>query len=624
MKKILSLILASLLACGLHGQVANTGHAADAGSVAADSGGDIVGPASSTNNAFARFSGTTGKLLQDTPDLTYSSPTMSVPDGFVVSSAGSIGLTAGGSNKSVTLTPSGTGVTRLVGQSTIGPASFTANIGSANTSTTEKSAFINLNTTTFPSLPRITTTDYGTGLIIAGTDAVGANLYLTSYGNNSVFRTDSFGGTAASPSAVTSGMQLGGTQARGYDGTSLGLAAGVVVYAVEDFTTGAHGANFTVRTTAKTTTSFATKLTLTDAGNLLLGSNATTTGAGNSNGVIQLASTSATDGLAIGTRAAEVIYRTGNDALRTDSSWTVAGNLIPNNGVIIGGAGNMTITAGTGASRTLTLQTTTSGSTATNAVVFDASQNAAFTGNITQSASKTINGNLRLDNSANLATLQNTLSSTLGFDFRNNGNNSHLLVNSSGLTFGAANTTTAITGAAGNMTITAGTGASRTLTLQTTTAGGTATNALVIGAAQTVTSYANVATAGAGLVAVRAAGRVTAQSAANASISTFTVGAADGSFEVSANMNVTASTALATTLTCTYTDESNTARTMIFPVAQLAGTFITAGAITGTGAWETPTLHIRCKAATAITILTSAGTFTGVTYTAEGIIKQTN
>lgn len=137
-----------------------------------------------------------------------------------------------------------------------------------------------------------------------------------------------------------------------------------------------------------------------------------------------------------------------------------------------------------------------------------------------------------------------------------------------------------------------------------------------------LTTYRNVVTAGWGTPAIYAAGRVTAQSAANASIATYTVGAADGSFEISANMNVTASTTLVTTLTCTYTDEASAARTMVMPVTQLSGSFIAAGAITGTGAWETPVMHIRCKAATAITILTSAGTFTGVTYSAEGIIKQ--
>lgn len=138
-----------------------------------------------------------------------------------------------------------------------------------------------------------------------------------------------------------------------------------------------------------------------------------------------------------------------------------------------------------------------------------------------------------------------------------------------------------------------------------------------------VTLMNAVTSAGYGVPSIYSAGRVLAQTAANPTIATFTVGAADGSFEVSANMNPTVVTALATTLTCTYTDESNTARSMIFPVSQLSGSFIAAGAITGTGAWETPVMHIRAKAATVITILTSAGTFTSVQYTAEGIIKQT-
>ena len=60
-------------------------------------------------------------------------------------------------------------------------------------------------------------------------------------------------------------------------------------------------------------------------------------------------------------------------------------------------------------------------------------------------------------------------------------------------------------------------------------------------------------------------------------------------------------------------------------MAQLAGAFITGGLITnvtGTGPYESPVMHIRCKTATAITIRPSAGTFTSVTYNAEGIIKQ--
>lgn len=128
-----------------------------------------------------------------------------------------------------------------------------------------------------------------------------------------------------------------------------------------------------------------------------------------------------------------------------------------------------------------------------------------------------------------------------------------------------------------------------------------------------------------GTPVVVATGRVIAVSTQSILISTFSVGAADASFEVSANMNVTASTTLATTLTCSYTDESNAARVMVFPVASLSGSFVAAGAITGAGAtvWETPVMHIRAKAGSTILIQNTAGTFSGVTYTAEGIIKQT-
>jgi hypothetical protein len=135
--------------------------------------------------------------------------------------------------------------------------------------------------------------------------------------------------------------------------------------------------------------------------------------------------------------------------------------------------------------------------------------------------------------------------------------------------------------------------------------------------------YNGIATTGIGVVPVLGVGRVTAQSAANASIATYTAPASDGSYEVSMNLNVTAVTVMSASLNCDYTDESNTARTMILPVQSLAGNFITGGLVTATGPYETPAMHIRVKASTQIKLYTSAGTYTGVTYTAEGVIKQT-
>lgn len=118
-------------------------------------------------------------------------------------------------------------------------------------------------------------------------------------------------------------------------------------------------------------------------------------------------------------------------------------------------------------------------------------------------------------------------------------------------------------------------------------------------------------------------GRSTGQTAAVASVATYTLGGSDASYEVSANVLVTTSSAEAFTVTCAYTDESNTARTQTMPFVLLAGT--TAAAINfGQGAvpYEGIPIHLRCKASTTITIATT-GTFTGATYNVEGIIKQT-
>jgi len=156
-------------------------------------------------------------------------------------------------------------------------------------------------------------------------------------------------------------------------------------------------------------------------------------------------------------------------------------------------------------------------------------------------------------------------------------------------------------------------------------AGGT----LTVGGATTltgrITTYNAVASAGEGVAPIRGAANITAQTT-NATITSYANPAADADYEVSAQMSVTASTTLTTTLTVTYTDVANVSRTMILPVAGVSGTYVAAGAITGAGAtiWHTPVTHIRAKASTTITILTSAGTFTGVTYSASGVIKKTS
>lgn len=137
-----------------------------------------------------------------------------------------------------------------------------------------------------------------------------------------------------------------------------------------------------------------------------------------------------------------------------------------------------------------------------------------------------------------------------------------------------------------------------------------------------VTNYNGVATAGWGLPSIYANGRVTAQSAANASVSSYTVGAADGSFEVQGLVNVTASTTHSFSMTVAYTDEDSVAQTATFVFQKNDGsTTTTITDTTSTGPYYSSMLRIRAKASTSITVATS-GTFTSVTYNAEAGIKQ--
>lgn len=143
-----------------------------------------------------------------------------------------------------------------------------------------------------------------------------------------------------------------------------------------------------------------------------------------------------------------------------------------------------------------------------------------------------------------------------------------------------------------------------------------------VGIISKVAIYNGVTTAGWGIPSIQAAARFAAQTAAKASVAAYTVGAADGTFEVSANVLVTTATTHNFTITVAYTDESNVARTLTLSFSQLTGTFLTAITnVTGAGPYEGVPLHIRAKASTSITIATT-GTFTTVTYNVDGLIKQ--
>ncbi len=122
-------------------------------------------------------------------------------------------------------------------------------------------------------------------------------------------------------------------------------------------------------------------------------------------------------------------------------------------------------------------------------------------------------------------------------------------------------------------------------------------------------------------LAVVATGRSTGQTGAVASIATYTVPAADHSYLISGNVNVTTYTAGTITLQCDYTDEGNTARTFTFTVSTLTGTLGTT--VGAAGPAEGIPVHIRCKASTAITIRTTVS-LANFTYNVEGAVTLIN
>lgn len=201
--------------------------------------------------------------------------------------------------------------------------------------------------------------------------------------------------------------------------------------------------------------------------------------------------------------------------------------------------------------------------------------------------------------------------------FRNNGNNTRVTIYRDG------NTGFGVTVPTAKIHIAAGTATASTAPLKFTT--GTLLGTPEAGAIEFLTDgyYATTTTNSVRrMIVAGSTGRATGQTAANASVATYTLGATDATYEVSANVLVATSSAEAFTVTCAYTDEGNTARTVTLNFQLTAGTIGTAiNFANGAVPYNGIPLHIRCKASTAITIAT-IGTFTGATYNVEGVLKQ--
>ena len=119
--------------------------------------------------------------------------------------------------------------------------------------------------------------------------------------------------------------------------------------------------------------------------------------------------------------------------------------------------------------------------------------------------------------------------------------------------------------------------------------------------------------------------RKTAQTAA-VNLATYTVGGSDASYMVSANVLVTTATVHAFTVTCSYTDEGNTARVLTLQFSSLAGAMVTSIAnAAGAVPYEGVPMHIRCKAGTTIIIGAAAsGTYTTCVFNLEERIVLLN
>lgn len=93
---------------------------------------------------------------------------------------------------------------------------------------------------------------------------------------------------------------------------------------------------------------------------------------------------------------------------------------------------------------------------------------------------------------------------------------------------------------------------------------------------------------------------------------------ADHTYLVSANVRPTIATTHAFTVTCAYTDEGGTARTLTLTFGLIAGGLAVTSIANANGAvpYMGVAMNIRCKAGTTIVFATT-GTFTTVTYNAE-------
>lgn len=379
------------------------------------SGTYLAGPHAFTSlTANAILLGNSTSAIQAS-DLSYSTPTLSVPTGFTITSAGTAALTAA-INNDITITTSGTGIISIpstvnssspttgalvIGSGTNGGLGVAGTIQTGNDVDSGRWLYVGARTASSGRGGNVRIRD-DTGtqrwlVGILGTAAATSFSIYESVAGAERFRIDSTGsvtivnGARSQAAWTTTGVIFNSTGATITDSTTAtsGTAPTAVFHSFQKPTLAA--ANTTVTTTAAANVYIngdpiaGTNMTLTNAyglwnaGKTRLDDNLLNTGTTlHQFGATALAnigvSADTTAGiLQIKSPTSGTITLTTANAL----SLTVSGGAAAS---LTGGAGNMTITSGTGASRTMILRTTTSGSTATTAVTLGADQSALFAG----------------------------------------------------------------------------------------------------------------------------------------------------------------------------------------------------------------------------------------------------
>lgn len=127
-------------------------------------------------------------------------------------------------------------------------------------------ASLKLNSQTTGGLPTAMT---GTLIQAGQANGVVARVELDAYGAIAAFTGVSYGGTAASPTAITSGTQLTGVNAYAYNGASaVGPIASFRTYAAENIASGHQGSKACIATTANASTTLTDQLCVNNDGGI--------------------------------------------------------------------------------------------------------------------------------------------------------------------------------------------------------------------------------------------------------------------------------------------------------------------------------------------------------------------